>query len=114
MEKSHERANRFLEDKSSAAHELIPQLLTATVGDVVPRNDEAFPWRHVISDLVHLSVEYPPLRLLLRFPESQRRLLWPTPGGGGESGETETFWQQAVPFHQGQHSEGWEDAYSGN
>lgn len=68
--------DRFLEHEASAAHELLPHLLPAAIGKVVPRNHEPFSVGDVVADLVHLAVDRPPLRLLvagLPFPPRRRR-----------------------------------------
>lgn len=67
--------DRFLEHEAGAAHELLPHLLPAAIGKVVPRNDEPFSVGDVVTDLVHLAVDRPPLRLLvagLPFPPRRR------------------------------------------
>lgn len=56
---------RFFEDEASAAHELIAKLLATPVGDVFSGNNEAFSRRDVISDLVHFSIDDPPLGFVL-------------------------------------------------
>jgi hypothetical protein len=55
---------RFFKDEASAAHELVTELLTAFVRNVVPGDCETLTRRDVITDLVHLSVYYPPLGFL--------------------------------------------------
>jgi hypothetical protein len=68
-------AYRILEDEAGAAHELLPHLLAAAVGEVVPRDGEALTVRHAVPDLVHLPVHRPPLRLLRGRAQARRRRL---------------------------------------
>jgi hypothetical protein len=70
-------AYRVLEDEAGAAHELLPHLLAAAVGEVVPRDGEALAVRHAVPDLVHLPVHRPPLRLLRGGAQARRRRLGP-------------------------------------
>jgi hypothetical protein len=55
----------FLDNKASAAHELFTKLLSPLVGDVVSRDNKSLTWGHVFSYLVHLAVDYPPVRFLI-------------------------------------------------
>lgn len=64
--------DRFFEDEASAAHELLAELLAAPVGDIVSGDGESLAERDVIADLVHLSVDDPPLRLLFLLFERRR------------------------------------------
>ena len=68
------RTDRFLEDEAGPSHELLAELLPAPVREVLAGNKEALTRRHVLADLVHFSVDDPPLRLILR------RLAWSRPG----------------------------------
>lgn len=70
----------FLYDEASTAHELLPQLFPALVWNVISRNHEPLPRGHVISNLVHFSVDQPPLRLLVDLPHCPARWLRPPPG----------------------------------
>ena len=74
-----ENTYRLLEDEASAAHKLLSELLSAPIGDIISWNNKALAWRHVISDLVHLSVYYPPLRFLIFILHSKGRRLRPPP-----------------------------------
>lgn len=80
---------RVLEDEARAAHELLPHLLSAAVGEVIPRDGEALAVRHAVPDLVHLPVHRPPLRLLRAHPrggaEARRRRLGPSRATGHEA-----------------------------
>ena len=48
-------ANRYLNNEASAANELFPELLSTLVWDVVPGDDEALTWGHVITNLISPS-----------------------------------------------------------
>jgi hypothetical protein len=76
---------RVLEDEAGAAHELLPHLLAAAIGEVVPRDGEALAVRHAVADLVHLTVHRPPLRLLRSGAQARRRRLGPAGAAGHEA-----------------------------
>lgn len=80
---------RVLEDEARPAHELLPHLLAAAVGEVITRDGEALAVRHAVADLVHLPVHRPPLRLLRARPrggaEPRRRRLGPAGAAGHEA-----------------------------
>jgi hypothetical protein len=63
---------RVLEDEAGAAHELLPHLLAAAVGEAAPRDGEALAVRHAVADLVHLTAHHSDF-----FGAGNR------PGGGG-------------------------------
>jgi hypothetical protein len=52
---------RFFKNETSSSHELLTELFPALIGDIVSRDCETLTQRYVISDLVHLSVDDPPL-----------------------------------------------------
>ena len=106
-----EKTNRFLDGEASSAHELFPKLLSALIGDVIPREDEALARRNVVADLVHLAVDNPPLRLPLRPLPRPRRRPGPPPRRPGVAAEPpelvrggpEALRRRLEPFREGEH-----------
>jgi len=56
-----ESSYRIFENETSTTHELLTELLTTFVRDIIPRNYEPLSQRDIFTDLVHLSVDNPPL-----------------------------------------------------